>query len=152
MSVCGEHDGLTAVFRGFGKKKDSKDGKASGSGGPIKTPNTGKQPGAEGEGGVQTETTIDMDKTKRIQGQLDEVTGIMNQNIDAAQKRGADLDQMQDQMADLEQGANQFNKNSAQVKKNLWYKNMKMTIMITIIVLVIIAVIVAVIIMQSKDK
>jgi hypothetical protein len=39
----------------------------------------------------------------------------------------------------LEAGAGQFSKNATKVKKNLWYKNMKMTICISVIALVILA-------------
>lgn len=92
-----------------------------------------------------------MDKTKRIKGEIQEVQGIMEENINTARTRGENLDDLAAKTADLEMGANQFNQNSAKVKKNLWYKNMKMTVMLTVIALVIIAIIIGVIIFQSKS-
>lgn len=53
---------------------------------------------------------------------------------------------------DLEAGAGQFAKNSKTVKKNLWYKNMKMTVCVLVLVLVILAVIIGVIIFQMQKN
>lgn len=136
------------LFRAFGKKKDTGGDGGGATSQPLKTPTAGTEP----QPTEPVATTIDMEKTQRIKGQLDEVTGIMNENISTAQKRGADLDDLQKQVQDVEAGAGQFSKNSAKVKKNLWYKNMKMTVMLTVVVLVILAIIIGVIVWQNQSK
>jgi len=93
-----------------------------------------------------------MDKTKRIQAQVDEVKDVMSENITAARARGENIDDLATKTADLEMGANQFNQNATKVKKNLWYKNMKMTVMLTVIVLVILAIIIGLIVWQMNSK
>lgn len=61
------------------------------SGGPaLKTPTAGVTPAEE----AQPEG-IDMDKTKRIQAQVDEVKDVMKDNIATATQRGENLDSLQ---------------------------------------------------------
>lgn len=112
-------------------------------------------------------TTIDSQKTAEIKTKLDKTTKTMEQNIQAATQRGESLNELQDKTRmffliysnsfycyiDVEQVAEsskQFSKNARTVKKNLWWKNMKMTIIITLIVLALLGGIGAVIYFQSK--
>lgn len=144
------------IYRGWGKKDKGSEtadtasamtNTASGpAGGPLKTPTAGttdqSRPG---------ETAIDMTKTAEIKGQLNEVTNIMSQNIEDAKARGGKMDDMAKQAEDLELGSKQFNTNTGKVKKNLFLKNMKMTIYLTIVVLIILAIIIGVIVWQMKS-
>lgn len=143
--------------RAFGKRKDSTtaaatQGAAAPSGGAgktqLKTPTVGK---AAPPNSPEPQR-VDLQKTKRIQSQVDEVTGIMNTNVADAKKRGENLDDLHGKVQDLEVGAGTFQKKAKQVEKNLWYKNMKMTIALTVVVLVIVAVLIGVAVWQFSSK
>lgn len=76
----------------------------------------------------------------------------MNTNVADAKKRGENLDDLHGKVQDLEVGAGTFQKKAKQVEKNLWYKNMKMTIALTVVVLVIVAVLIGVAVWQFSSK
>lgn len=101
------------------------------------TPAAGAAPNTDGQPAEPAH--VSTEKTTQIKAQIEEVKGVMSDNIKTAKARGENLESLQDKVEDLEAGAGQFSKNSAKVKKNLWYKNMKMTICISVIALVILA-------------
>ncbi len=139
--------------RPFGRSKKNTEAPVS-TEATLKTPTAGTQPvagKADPDSMGPESSTVDLEKTRRIKGQVDEVTNIMSQNIDQAKKRGENLENLQDKVQDLEAGAGQFSQNSAKVKKNLWYKNMKMTVYLTIAALVVIGIIVGIIIWQTQS-
>lgn len=65
------------------------------------------------------------DKTAKVKKQVDDVTKIMEHNVQDAMKRGEQLNDLEAKTAALEEGSRAFSKNTAQVKSNLWWKNMK---------------------------
>lgn len=111
----------------------------------LHTPNVGPEEETPGE------HHIDMNKTKVIHGQLDEVTGIMNQSIDQARQRGEQVDDLQNKADELALSANQFAQNTEKVKRNLWYKDLKTTITLTIVALIVVVIIVGVVALQMKS-
>ncbi len=48
-----------------------------------------------GGGGGGNNTNASADKTKKVQGEVDEVVGIMNNNINKVMERGEKLDSLQ---------------------------------------------------------
>ncbi|KAG0231307.1 hypothetical protein BGW42_000293 [Actinomortierella wolfii] len=69
-------------------------------------------------------------KVDALKSQVDDVIGIMQQNIDSVKDRGEKLDQLQHKTTDLEQGAIQFRKGASGVRRQMWWKNMKMRLLI----------------------
>lgn len=81
-------------------------------------------------------------KTAKVQKEVDEVKGIMEQNVSDAMARGEQLNDLEAKTLALEEGSKSFAKNSKQVSSNLWWNNMKyMAIIVGIIVAVILIVV-----------
>lgn len=89
-------------------------------------------------------------KTAEVQQQVDEVVGIMQTNIEKVIARGEKLDSLQTKTDDLQQGAMQFKKGATKVRKQMWWKDMKLKMIIVGIILVIIAVIILIVYTTSK--
>ncbi|KAJ3381639.1 SNAP receptor, synaptobrevin [Lobulomyces angularis] len=64
-------------------------------------------------------------------------------------ERGEKLDSLQTKTDDLQQGALQFKKGATKVRKQMWWKDLKLKLVIAGIILVIIAVIVTVAMAQK---
>eukprot|EP00842_Homolaphlyctis_polyrhiza_P006074 jgi/Hompol1/6468/HPOL_004998-RA len=85
-------------------------------------------------------------QVSQVQSQVDEVIGIMNNNIEKVMARGEKLDTLQNKTDDLAQGAMQFKKGSKEVQNYMWWKNMKLNLIIgliatTVIVIAIIGIV-----------
>ncbi|KAI9184489.1 Vesicle membrane receptor protein (v-SNARE) [Blastocladiella emersonii ATCC 22665] len=93
-------------------------------------------------GGQQQGGAAGNGKTSAIQNQVNEVVGIMQQNIEKVMERGERLDTLQNKTEDLNHSAGQFRRGATKVRKQMWWKNMKLKI---IIALVVIAVLLAII-------
>jgi hypothetical protein len=89
-----------------------------------------------------TGPNMSADKTAKVQTQVDDVTKLMQKNVQDAMKRGENLEDLESRTAALEEGSRAFNKNTEKVKSNLWYKNMKYwAIMIGIVVAIILVIV-----------
>jgi vesicle-associated membrane protein 4 len=64
----------------------------------------------------------------QVQNQVDEVIGIMHTNIEKVVQRGEKLDTLQNKTEELQNGALSFKKTSTQVKNDMWWKNVKLTL------------------------
>jgi len=92
---------------------------------------------AQGQGGYQNN-----DKVSNLRSQVDDVRGVMSQNIERVMERGEKLDDLVEKTNDLEQNAVQFRQTSRKVKKKMWWKNTKMTLILVAVVVVIILIII----------
>jgi len=81
-------------------------------------------------------------RLQQTQAQVDEVSGIMRQNIDRVLERDVRLSSLENRADALQEGASQFEKSAATLKRKYWWKNIKMMIIIGAIVLIIIIIIV----------
>ncbi|OUC47705.1 Synaptobrevin [Trichinella nativa] len=81
-------------------------------------------------------------RLQQTQAQVDEVVGIMKVNVEKVLERDAKLSQLDDRADALQEGASQFEKSAATLKRKYWWKNCKMIIIICAIVLIIIIIIV----------
>ncbi|KAI8899489.1 synaptobrevin, partial [Globomyces pollinis-pini] len=61
-----------------------------------------------------------------VQQEVDEVVGIMQSNITKVMERGDNLDRLQDQTENLQQASSQFKRGANQVRKEMWWKDMKL--------------------------
>jgi len=81
-------------------------------------------------------------KTAAIQAQIDDTVGIMRENITKVAERGERLDSLQDKTDTLAVSAQGFRRGANRVRKNMWWKDMKMRIIIGVAISVIIIIIV----------
>ncbi|KAG0049202.1 hypothetical protein BGZ83_005978 [Gryganskiella cystojenkinii] len=81
-------------------------------------------------------------KTAQLQQQVNDVVGIMQQNIDSVRDRGEKLDTLQNKTTDLEMGAVQFRKGASGVRRQMWMKNMKWRIIIALGVILLLVIII----------
>ena len=58
-------------------------------------------------------------KTAGVQNQVDEVIGIMNNNIEKVMARGEKLETLQNKTDDLQQGAMQFKRGAQKVRREM---------------------------------
>lgn len=80
------------------------------------------------------------DKLSAVQQKVDSVKLQMHNNIEGMLANVDKTEQLEKDAADLEQGANVFNKNANSLKKREQWKSKKLTIIIALIVLIILAV------------
>eukprot|EP00300_Choanocystis_sp_HF-7_P039470 c58263_g1_i1.p1 GENE.c58263_g1_i1~~c58263_g1_i1.p1 ORF type:complete len:102 (+),score=9.39 c58263_g1_i1:61-366(+) len=82
-------------------------------------------------------------KVKDVRQQVDEVTGIMRDNIDQVLKNQENLNNLEMKTDHLKEDASQFRKQATTLKRDQWWKNMKLNLIIFAIFVVIILIIVA---------
>lgn len=86
----------------------------------------------------------DADRMGALRGQIDEVRGIMVENIEKVLQRGEKIELLVDKTDALSQSAFQFKKQAKQVKNVMWWKNVKIMCIIGLICLAVIYFIIAV--------
>ncbi|KAI6026612.1 hypothetical protein PISMIDRAFT_281186 [Pisolithus microcarpus 441] len=89
-------------------------------------------------------------KTAAIQQQIDDTVGIMRENITKVAERGERLDSLQDKTDNLAVSAQGFRRGANRVRKNMWWKDMKMRLIIGFTVSVIIVIIVVTIVKTTQ--
>ena len=83
----------------------------------------------------------DDNKVTALQSQVQDVTNIMNENVNNVLERGGKLKDLEDRASVLKEGADQFEKNGLKIKKKMWWENMKMKIIIAVVAIVLIIII-----------
>ncbi|QRW07527.1 Synaptobrevin [Ceratobasidium sp. AG-Ba] len=91
-------------------------------------------------------------KTAAIQQQIDDTVGIMRENITRVAERGERLDVLQDKTDNLAVNAQGFRRGANRVRKNMWWKDMKMRIIIAIGIAILIVIIVVPIVKAVQNK
>ncbi|EXJ80247.1 vesicle-associated membrane protein 4 [Capronia coronata CBS 617.96] len=79
---------------------------------------SGGQGGAPQPGGNQ--------RTAALQAQIDDTVGVMRENINKVSQRGERLDSLQDKTDNLAVSAQGFRRGANRVRKQMWWKDMKM--------------------------
>lgn len=85
----------------------------------------------------------------RLQSQVEEVKGVMTQNIEKVIERGDRLDDLMDKTEELEASAANFQRTSRKISKRYWWRNKKMTIIIVCVSIVVVVVIVLIILFST---
>ncbi|KAL0475335.1 synaptobrevin domain-containing protein [Neurospora intermedia] len=85
--------------------------------------------------------------TARLQQQIDDTVGVMRENINKVSQRGERIDALQTKTDDLAISAQGFRRGANQVRKKMWWKDMKMRIclIVGIIILLVIIIVPAVV-------
>ncbi|KAG9324763.1 hypothetical protein KVV02_005354 [Mortierella alpina] len=81
-------------------------------------------------------------KTAQLQQQVNDVVGIMQQNIDSVRDRGENIDVLHHKTTDLEQGAVQFRNGASGIRRQMYWKNMKMRLLIGLGVVILLIIII----------
>ncbi|CAN6622433.1 synaptobrevin homolog 2 [Trichomonascus vanleenenianus] len=89
-------------------------------------------------------------KTAAIQAQIDDTVGIMRDNINKVAERGERLDSLQDKTDNLAVSAQGFRRGANRVRKQMWWKDMKMRMCLIAGVIIVIIVIVVPIAVHFK--
>ncbi|KAI9593492.1 synaptobrevin-domain-containing protein [Syncephalis fuscata] len=91
-------------------------------------------------------------KVKHLQNQADELKGIMKENIDLAVNRGEVLADIEQKAEHLNEAAGQFKKGAKQVERRMWWKDMKLRLIICAIVIILLIVIIVPIVVNNNKK
>lgn len=83
------------------------------------------------------------DKVTRVKGEIDEVRNVMVQNIEKMLDRGERIELLVNKTEDLSANAFKFKKSSTSLKRAMWCKNVKLTILLVVIAIVVVYFIVA---------
>ena len=78
---------------------------------------------------------------QRVQTQIEQTRSVMATNIDKVLQRGEDLDSVVDKSSKMVDSANVFRKKGVQLRKQLWWTDMRFKIAIAAAVLLLIVVI-----------
>ncbi|CAL5868972.1 uncharacterized protein PFLUO_LOCUS3200 [Penicillium psychrofluorescens] len=81
-------------------------------------------------------------RTAALQAQIDDTVGVMRENINKVSQRGERLDSLQDKTDNLAVSAQGFRRGANRVRKQMWWKDMKMRVCLFACVIILIIVIV----------
>lgn len=85
-----------------------------------------------------------------LQDQIDEVKGIMTQNIDKVLERGEKIEVLVGKTEELAHSADSFKKSSVQLRRKMWWQNKKWIILLVVVLLIIAGVITLVVLHTQK--
>ncbi|EEB07160.1 synaptobrevin [Schizosaccharomyces japonicus yFS275] len=91
-------------------------------------------------------------KTAAIQQQIDDTVGIMRENISKVSERGERLDSLQDKTDNLAVSAQGFRRGANRVRKQMWWKDMRMRLCIIIGIIILLIVIIVPIVTKVRGK
>ncbi|CAF2603552.1 unnamed protein product [Rotaria sp. Silwood2] len=91
-------------------------------------------------------------RLQNLQGQVDEVTGVMKKNIELELERSGKLDDLEYKSDVLNEGSRQFAIHSQKLKKKFWWKSCRMTIILGSVVAVIIIIIIVVVVLKTRKS
>jgi len=97
--------------------------------------------GAQHAGGAQGGSN---NRTAALQAEIDSTVGIMRDNINKVSERGERLDSLQDKTDNLAVSAQGFRRGANRVRKQMWWKDMKMRMCIIAAVIILLLVVIVV--------
>lgn len=77
-----------------------------------------------------------------VSKQIDDTVGVMRENINKVSQRGERLDSLQDKTDNLAVSAQGFRRGANRVRKQMWWKDMKMRVCLVVVIIILIIVIV----------
>ena len=77
------------------------------------------------------------------QKQVDDVTNIMRTNLEKVIERDAKMSELQARSEAMQMGANQFQMQSTNLKRKMWWQSFKMWIIVSIVFLILMVIIMA---------
>ncbi|EHY57492.1 Vesicle membrane receptor protein (v-SNARE) [Exophiala dermatitidis] len=89
-------------------------------------------------------------RTAALQAQIDDTVGVMRENINKVSQRGERLDSLQDKTDNLAVSAQGFRRGANRVRKQMWWKDMKMRMCIIAGIIILLVVIIVPAVVVSK--
>ncbi|XP_076940016.1 vesicle-associated membrane protein 722-like isoform X1 [Bidens hawaiensis] len=84
----------------------------------------------------------EISKLSKVKAQVTEVKGVMMENIVKVLDRGENIDILVDKTADLRTQAQGFRENGEQLRRKMWWQNMKIKLIVLVIIFALILIIV----------
>jgi len=81
-------------------------------------------------------------KTAALKAQIDDTVDVMRENINKVAQRGEHLDTLQDKTDNLAVSAQSFRRGANRVRKQMWWKDMKMRMWLIVGIIVLLLVII----------
>lgn len=94
----------------------------------------------------------EVDKLAAVSKKVDSVKLVMQENVDLALQNCVKLESIEKQAEELQQQAGVFKRNANELKNKMWWKNMKMRLLIAFIILVILGIIIGVAVAFSEQN
>jgi vesicle-associated membrane protein 7 len=92
----------------------------------------------------QSPSVASTNRIDQVRSEVEEIRGIMVQNIDNIANRGERLELLVDKTEDLSNSSVTFRKSSRNLARSMWWKNVKITVIIIIVVILVIYFIVSI--------
>lgn len=83
------------------------------------------------------------DRINRIRGEMSQVRNVMIENIDKVLERGDRLELLVDKTANMQGNTFRFRKQARRFRSTVWWRNVKLTIMLIVVLLIIVYVVLA---------
>lgn len=74
------------------------------------------------------------DAIQNVQGEIDNVRGIMSQNIESLLERGERIDLLVDKTDRLGGSAHEFRVRSRNLRRQMWFKNIKLMALLVVVI------------------
>jgi hypothetical protein len=94
----------------------------------------------------------EVDKLASVTRKVESVKLVMQENIDVALQNCVKLESIEKQAEELQQQAGVFKRNANELKNKMWWKNMKMKLIIGGTIAVVLTIIIVIIACQVKKK
>ncbi|KAK4372583.1 hypothetical protein RND71_007967 [Anisodus tanguticus] len=85
--------------------------------------------------------TDEIEKLLKVKAQVSEFKSIMLENIDKTIERGENLTTLSDKAENLRDSAQEFKKKGTQIRRKMWYQNMKIKLVVLGIILFLVLII-----------
>ena len=89
------------------------------------------------------------DKLTRVRQDVEDVKGIMTENIEKVLERGERIDILLDKTEELDYSASTFRTSAVRIRRKMWWQNTKMCLILIVVILIILTIIVLVILSQT---
>ncbi|KAK3871128.1 hypothetical protein Pcinc_023691 [Petrolisthes cinctipes] len=133
--------GIHLIWGSLSHQMSTEGGAAAAGAAPGGDPPTGEN--GEIVGGPRGPQQIAAQKRmQQTQAQVDEVVDIMRTNVEKVLERDQKLSELDDRADALQQGASQFEQQAGKLKRKMWWKNLKMMIIMGVIGLIVLIIIV----------
>ncbi|KAI5306595.1 hypothetical protein KEM56_000149 [Ascosphaera pollenicola] len=98
----------------------------------------------------QAATGYQDNRTAALQASIDDTVHVMQNNIQTASHRGAQLSDLEGKSDELVGSADKFNRGAAQVRKRMWWKNKKMGCCLFLAIVILLVVIIVPSVVAAK--
>ncbi|SCU96372.1 LAMI_0F06326g1_1 [Lachancea mirantina] len=91
---------------------------------------------------IPAEESNSQNKTAALKAEIDDTVGIMRDNINKVAERGERLTSIQDKADNLAVSAQGFKRGANRVRKQMWWKDLKMRLCLVLVIIILLVVII----------